>query len=146
MRLWHRDLIPVLPRQQLVAAWRELSACATNIRTKGTPNHILVNKIMDYPLDHFISYAAAVREEMTKRGYKTMDRVWDNITSVKEDYTIIPLEECFPEWHNHRYFIQCYHNLEEKADCGGISFDDWYRIYHIDDYESGNFILEDGGY
>ena len=28
MRLWHWQLIPVLPREQLVAAWREISACA----------------------------------------------------------------------------------------------------------------------
>ena len=131
MRLWHKILIPVLPRAQLVAQWRELSACATNIRTKGTPNHILVNKIMDYPLNHFVSYAAAVRAEMTKRGYKTMDRVWDNICSVMGDseYDIIPLKECFPEWHNLRYYRQCYYNLEEKYDCGGITEKDWDQIF-----------------
>lgn len=28
MRLWHIDLIPVLPREQLVAQWRECSAIA----------------------------------------------------------------------------------------------------------------------
>ena len=47
MRLWHKDMISILPREQLVAQWRELSAIASNIQTKGTPNHILVNKIMD---------------------------------------------------------------------------------------------------
>lgn len=26
MRIWHKSLIPVLPREQLVAAWRELSS------------------------------------------------------------------------------------------------------------------------
>ena len=60
MRLWHKDMISILPREQLVAQWRELSAIAGNIQTKGTPNHILVNKIMDYPLNHFVTYAAAV--------------------------------------------------------------------------------------
>lgn len=82
MRLWHKDFITALPKAQLVAQWRELSAAAGNILTKGTPNHILVNKIMDYPLDHFITYAKLIREEMTKRGYRTMDRVWDKIVSV----------------------------------------------------------------
>ena len=43
MRLWHIDLISVLPREQLVAQWRELSAIAGAIQKKGTPNHILVN-------------------------------------------------------------------------------------------------------
>ena len=78
MRLWHKQLISVLPRQQLVAQWRECSSIVGNILTKGTPNHILVNKIMDYPIDHFITYAALVRGEMTNRGYHP-DPVWSNI-------------------------------------------------------------------
>ena len=48
MRLWHTSLIKVLPREQLIAQWRELSACAGSIQQKGTPNHILVNFIIDY--------------------------------------------------------------------------------------------------
>ena len=77
MRLWHKQLISVLPREQLVAQWRELSSCAGNIVTKGTPNHILVNPIINYPMNHFVTYAAAVRSDMTRRGYKTMDKVWE---------------------------------------------------------------------
>ena len=79
MRLWHKNLIPVLPREQLVAQWREISAIAGNIQTKGTPNHILVNKIMDYPMNHFVTYAATVRAEMTERDYRTMDKVWEKL-------------------------------------------------------------------
>ena len=55
MRLWHTSLIPVLPREQLVAQWRELSAIAGKIQLNGTPNHVLVNFIMDYDFNHFIS-------------------------------------------------------------------------------------------
>ena len=75
MRLWHKSLISALPREQLVAQWRELSAIAGNLNTKGTPNHILVNKVLDYPREHFISYAFYVRQEMARRGYRTMDSV-----------------------------------------------------------------------
>ena len=32
MRLWHTDLIPVLPKEQLVGQWRELSAIAGSIK------------------------------------------------------------------------------------------------------------------
>lgn len=128
MRLWHKDLIPVLPREQLVAQWREISAIAGNINTKGTPNHILVNKIMDYPLDHFITYSAAVRAEMTQRGYRTMDKVWDKITSVCEDYTIVPIEEIYNEWMDIEYLTICYYNLKEKWMCGGIKQTDWDKI------------------
>ena len=132
MRLWHKELISYLPREQLVAQWRELSAIAGNIKTKGTPNHILVNKIMNYPFNDFITYAAAVRQEMTYRGYRTMDSVWKKITSVSNnDYNIIPLNEIFNGWHNDRYLLQCLLNLEEKYDCGGIEQKDWDRIIRV---------------
>ena len=135
MRLWHKDLIAVLPREQLVAQWRELSAIAGNLNTKGTPNHILVNKVCDYPRDHFISYAFWVRQEMTRRGYRTMDSVWDKILQTREtDYgeaEILPIEELFPGWHNYRHLTQCYHNLEEKYDCGGISEEAFEKIYDV---------------
>ena len=130
MRLWHWKLISALPREQLVAQWRELSAIAGNLNTKGTPNHILVNKILDYPREHFISYALYVRQEMTRRGYRTMESVWNKIYCTREsDYgeiEIVSLEDLFPGWHNDRYLEQCYFNLEEKYDCGGVD-EEWFK-------------------
>ena len=132
MRLWHKDLLKVLPREQLVAQWRELSAIAGNLNTKGTPNHILVNKILEYPREHFISYALYVRQEMTRRGYRTMDSVWNKIYCTRAtDYgeiEILPIEDLFPGWHNNRYFAQCYYNLEEKYDRGGINEEQFNKI------------------
>ena len=129
MRLWHKDLICVLPREQLVAQWRECSAIAGNIMTKGIPNHILVNKIMNYPMDHFITYAAAVRAEMTSRGYRTMNSVWDKITKVADgNYTILPIKEIYPEWMNEEYLAICYYNLKEKYMCDGIKEEEFKRI------------------
>lgn len=128
MRLWHKDLIPVLPREQLVAQWREISACAGNIKEKGTPNHILVNPITTYPMNHFITYAAAVRAEMTKRGYRTMDSVWKKIESVCDDYNIVPLNEIYTDWMNDEYWLICYYNLKEKWLRGGIKDKDWQKI------------------
>ena len=128
MRLWHKDMIKNLPREQLVAQWRECSAIAGNIKLKGTPNHILVNKIMDYSLNHFISYSYYVREEMTRRGYRTMNSVWDKITSVADSYSILPQNELFPDWHNDTYWVICYYNLKEKWLCGGIKKEDWNKI------------------
>lgn len=134
MRLWHKFLIKVLPREQLVAQWRECSAIAGNILTKGSLNHLLVNKIMDFPLQHFISYSYYVREEMTKRGYRTMDKVWDKICSVtlELDKIILPISEIFPEWHNDTYWEICYYNLKEKWLCGGIKKEDWDKIDILD--------------
>ena len=135
MRLWHKDLIKTLPREQLVAQWRELSAIAGNLNTKGTPNHILVNKVCDYPREHFISYAFWVRQEMTRRGYRTMESVWNKIYCTREtdfgEIEIIPLEDLFPGWHNDRYLEQCYFNLEEKYDCGGVDKEWFEKVQNI---------------
>lgn len=128
MRLWNKSLIPVLPRQQLVAQWRELSTIAGSIKEKGTPNHILVNKVMDYPFDHFITYAAAIRAEMTRRGYRTMDKVWDKIASLNPDYQLLSIEEIYNEWMDSEYLTICYYNLKEKWMCGGITDEEWNKI------------------
>ena len=137
MRLWHTALISVLPREQLIAQWREVSAIAGAIKKNGTPNHILVNFVLDYDFDHLISYAYYVRQEMTKRGYRTMNNVWEKITSLKPDYNILPLEEVY---RYKMYYITkecmdylsiCCYNLYEKYYCGGISKEDWYKIDKI---------------
>lgn len=129
MRLWHTDLISVLPREQLVAQWRELSAIAGAIQKKGTPNHILVNFVLDYDYDNFISYAAEVREEMTKRGYRTMNSVWEKIVSLKSNWVRLPHNEIYKEKMNKDYLTICYYNLYEKYLCGGIEKKDWDNIF-----------------
>ena len=128
MRLWHKDFIHVLPKEQLTGLWRELSAIARFIKTKGTPNHILVNFVLDYDYDNFISYAAEVREEMTRRGYRTMNSVWEKITSLKPDWTRLPHDEIYEEKMNKEYLTICYYNLYEKYLCGGIEQDWWNAI------------------
>ena len=130
MRLWHTQLINVLPRPQLIAQWRELSSIAGADQKNGTPNHILVNFVLDYDWDHFISYAAEVRDEMTSRKYRTMDSVWNKITSLKPDWSRLPLQEIYKEKMNEDYLNICYYNLYEKYLCGGISNSDFYKIIH----------------
>lgn len=131
MRLWHKDLIKVLPREQLVAQWRELSAIAGAIQKNGTPNHILVNFVLNYSWNDFISYAYYVRQEMTNRGYRTMSSVWDKITSVTADYNIIPFEEVYKEKMDETYFKICFYNLYEKILCGGITEPDSSNIIKL---------------
>ena len=129
MRLWHKELIPVLPREQLVAQWRECSAIAGAIIKNGRPNHILINKVMDYDYEHFISYAKLVRDEMTRRGYRTTETVWNKIASLKvENYEPLEQEQLYSEWHNKEYMAICYWNLREKYLCSGISENDWNKI------------------
>ena len=129
MRLYHKDLITVLPRMQLLGQWRELSAIASNINKKGTPNHILVNKIMDYPMNDFVSYAFYVQKEIYERGYKTKSSTWKNIESVCNDINIFPLDDIYINWHNKDYLQICYWNLKEKYLCGGIPKEEWLPIF-----------------
>lgn len=70
MRLWHIDLIEVLPRQQLLSQWRECCCIARNIAVNGTPNHLLVNKVLEFDKSEFYSYSILVSNEMLHRGYK----------------------------------------------------------------------------
>lgn len=108
MRLWHKSLISYLPREQLVAQWRELSSIAGAIQKNGTPNHILVNFVLNYSYDDFISYAYYIREEMTNRGYRTMDSVWNKIVSLKPDYKLLSLKDVYKEKMDYTYFTICF--------------------------------------
>ena len=122
MRLWHKDLIKALPQIHLVAQWRELSAIAGAIEKSGTPNHVLVNFVLDYDYDNFISYAYYLREEMTSRGIRTMSSVWDKIVKLKPEWTLLPLEKVYEQKMDDLYLKICYYNLYEKYLCG--MFDD----------------------
>jgi uncharacterized protein (TIGR02328 family) len=127
MRLWHKDLIGVLPRKQLLGQWRECCCIAKAIQENQTPNHILVNKIMDYPLSHLYTYGGIVANHMVRRGYRCdFDRFKKYFP--EKDQIPIRFNDLFREWHNKRYLTQCYYNLEEKYDCGGISEEEWERI------------------
>lgn len=131
MRLWHFALIEFLPRQQLLSQWRECVCIAKSIYEKGTPNHILVNKIMDYPISEFNDYCNIVLVEMVKRGYK----VSESSINKLEKYTGFNVDsdkqyaKPFKKWHEFMYLRQCFYNLEEKFHCGGIPYREWDKLY-----------------
>lgn len=135
MRLWHYELIPVLPRSQLISQLRECVAIAKALYEKGTPNHILVNKVINYSYDEFYSYCWLVLDELKKRGYKyrqqTVDKIELYLNGVGNPINRIRLPKetkLFKGWHNQSYLTQCYFNLQEKRDCGGITEDEWKLI------------------
>lgn len=128
MRLWDISMLPYLPREQLVGCWRECSAIVGNIKKYNEPHHLLVNFIMNYDYDHFISYCFYLREEMTARGYRTMNSVWEKIISLKPDYAILHQSEVYPYQFNQTYKEICFYNLLEKYLCGGITLNDWEKI------------------
>ena len=148
MRLWHVDLIHVLPYHQLLGQWRECCLIAKEWAEYGKPNHVLVNNVIKYPLVHYIWYCHVVIEEMENREYAISDlakeRLVKNLERIKESLQLFtlwtevdfPIPEgvsIYPNWMNERYLIQCYFNLEEKYDRGAISPVEWDII---DDYVS----------
>jgi uncharacterized protein (TIGR02328 family) len=133
VRLWHKDLIKVLPQKQLVAQWRECCAILSNIAKKGTPNHILVNYILSYSLDEFRAYTNEVIREMRHRGYKVSSVSVKNFNENKKEaykyfHNDFKTSELYDFIHNDRYFWQCYFNLQEKYDRGMFSEQEWKLI------------------
>lgn len=124
MRLWHKDLIPVLPRQQLLGQWRECCLIAKGLR-EGTLNHLLVNPVKKYPIEHFAKYCELVKCEIERRGYMVRSKPDFAFTSHN---SLLDYDELFIGWHNERYFWQCYYNLQEKYDRGGIPQDEWEEV------------------
>lgn len=127
MRLWHKDLIGVLPDKMLVAQWRELAAIVGSINKNGTPNHRLVNIVLDYDKSHFYTYTNLVHKEMIKRKMNPREVVYKKIKNYCQT-TIVPYDALYEGWHNDRYYKQCYFNLEEKYDRGIISVDEWEKL------------------
>jgi len=146
MRLWHKNMIPYLPKQQLLGQWRECCLIASLLAKDHTPNHILVNPILDYPPDHFEMYCSLVYHELIRRGFKVTDEVCKRLEMDLRAYRLyldseVPWDvflkdfkfeednSLFWDWHDMRYLRQCYFNLEEKADRGGIPNDEWLIIF-----------------
>ena len=136
LRLWHYKLIPVLPKEMLVSQWRE---CITIKRQweKGTLKHRLVSYVMDYKKNYFSYYVWKIKKEMKKRNIKYQEKYYDEICDFC-DIDIVDITN-YPE-HNDRYLKQCYYNLQEKADRGIITQEEWKKI------EDLYWELDDKGY
>lgn len=129
MRLWHEELIPKLPRQQLLGQHRE--CCA--LRGKGWgKKHATVNYVFTHPYEWLVAYHYRVISEMCKRGYsvssewvrvnyrgKEIGFVTDGSVSVNQ-FTIKMLssrynkQPVYPE-HDDEYLKECLDNLASKG-------------------------------
>ncbi len=131
MRLWHINLIPYLPRQQLISQWRELIMIASCLHSKNLHNG-LVNKVKNYSYNHLYSYSMKVVAEIHNRGYRTSKNAYDKflnyLKTIEPDYHLV--NNIYQNWHNEIYLRQCLYNLEEKYSCGLITQDEWNIIYN----------------
>ena len=118
MRLWHKDLIPYLPKSQLLAQWRELNSIF-----KKQDNHILINYVYEYSKEHLYAYTQLVIQEFKKRGFKIKN--WENYNTYFSDINknmILSYNDIFYDIHNEDYLIECYFNLKEKYKCDQKDF------------------------
>ena len=127
MRLWHQELIPYLPRQQLLGQHRE--CCA--LRGKGWgKKHSVVNYVFTHYHIQLVAYHYLVMEEMRHRGYNP-DKIWYNsnwrgsVLGEEKDWTSQEAVDVvynnakngqmiYPE-HNDAYLRECIENLRGKG-------------------------------
>ena len=145
MRLWDYRLIPVLPKKMLVSQWRECVAIKRQWE-KGTLKHRLVSYVMNYDRRYFMEYVNRVTGEMLNRDIVYSTKLYLEIKdfcNTHNNHWL--LNYTYPE-HNDRYLNQCLYNLQEKADRGIISEEEWNKIayefqfnLYIDDFINERF-------
>lgn len=123
MRLWHIDLIPYLPKSQLLAQWRELNSIF-----KKQDNHILINYIYDYTKFYIKDYTIKVMQEMFNRKIKI--RSYENYNNYFIKDSITGNHNLRFKEHNNEYLTICYYNLKEKYLRGQKDFtaDVWEKL------------------
>ena len=142
MRLWHYEMLPYIPKSQLIAQWRELNSIF-----KNKPKHILINYVYEYEDDNLRIYMLMVAKEMIKRGIKINSRSTNNVFDYFPEYkenpnlllqhindiewvqSVTGIDNPFPKHHTIRYLKQCYYNLQEKYDRGQKDFYDYHYEY-----------------
>lgn len=111
MRLWHYELLPYLPDAQFKGQLRELVAIMHDWRDEGITNHLLINKVLEYPKSELSAYFQYYKNLYYKRYNKTIsDKT--NFEFIK--FAISDEKPVFNGWHNKTYLRVCMANLYEK--------------------------------
>lgn len=136
MRLWHYKLLQFLPDAQFKGQLRELVAIMHDWRDKGKTNHLLINRVMEYPKEELYHYWVGYRDEWYKRGLRDLSHYDDEFYGFSNGgywYSECRIE--FPyeaEWHNKEYLRVCMANLYEKHNFGigksRITDEEWQRL------------------
>lgn len=131
MRLWHKDLIGVLPKNQLSGQWRELGVIFKEGKDNSF-NHLLINFIPNYDKKHLCAYSYLVIKECLNREYNLdLNKYLEYFSDILNKPTIGTFyEDIFSEKMNDIYLRECLYNIEEKYICGGIKQSEWDLIYN----------------
>lgn len=128
MRIWHNDLLDVLPNQQLLEQDRECCLIEHEILEKGSVSHVLVNFVNDDKMS-LLMYHWYVIQEMWDRGYEVSQLSYDWFNRYRAVFDLEKMPyNMFEKKFKRRYLVQCVYNLQEKYDAGGITDDEWKMI------------------
>lgn len=123
MRLWHDDLLPHLPRQQLMGQHRECAALRGNGWGK---KHSVVDYVFLHSPSKLYAYHVRVMDEMKRRGYKPDEAWYDQCyrgklcapwTAADLDGYHTARDGAHPIYqeHNDAYLLECLDNLFGKG-------------------------------
>ena len=133
MRLWHYKLLPYLPELQFKGQLRELVLIANDIIKKGKTNHILINRVMDYPTDELYFYFKEYEKCYYLKYGKTLNK-YEPLFKSLYTQTLKYTGELFHNWHDKEYLKICMANLYEKAHFAkgksAISLFEWHRLLY----------------
>ena len=117
MRLWHEQIIHILPKNQLLGQHRECCALRGNGWNK---KHKTVDYVFTYSPYNLFIYHSKIMDEMEKRGYK-VSKEWrdknyrgqkaDSYSNLEETNISSPI---YKE-HNDEYLAECIENLAGKG-------------------------------
>lgn len=143
MRIFHYALIPYLPELQFRGQLRELVAIKRDWETKGKTNHLLINRVMEYPKSHLsIYYARYIKEYKERNPCKFFEKTNIEFMSFGDIgfgmFVNCEEFEPFKDWHNKEYLRVCMANLYEKHFFGvgksRITDEEWQRL--LDGYKA----------
>ena len=133
MRIWHYELLQYLPDAQFKGQLRELVAIMRDWRDKEKTNHLLINKVMEYPKGELTAYYIIYENEYGNR-YSKFPRGY--IAEFMSFCEYLPVCEkggvVFKGWHNKEYLRVCMANLYEKHVFGigksRITDEEWMKL------------------
>ena len=117
MRLWHEQIIHLLPKNQLLGQDRECCALRGNGWNK---KHKTVDYVFTYSSYNLFIYHSKIMDEMEKRGYR-VSREWrDKNYRGQKAKSYSNLEETnistpIYKEHNDEYLLECIENLAGKG-------------------------------
>ena len=117
MRLWHEQIIHLLPKNQLLGQHRECCVLRGNGWNK---KHKTVDYVFTYSPYNLFIYHSKIMDEMEKRGYR-VSREWrdknyrgqkaESYSNLEETNISTPI---YKE-HNSEYLLECIENLAGKG-------------------------------